>query len=140
MCAWSPRNGFDFADRSPLVVEALAGLPVHSCVLDGEAIAVNDAGLSVFDLIRCRQQDHAVTLCAFDLLELDGEDLRHTPIETRKATLKSLLRRSHNGVAFNQHSRPTATRSTDKLVRSVAKASCQNDSAGPIGPVEPTCG
>jgi bifunctional non-homologous end joining protein LigD len=97
------RNGFDFADRFPLVVEAIAALPVGSCVLDGEAIAVDANGLSVFDLIRYRQHDHAVTLCAFDLLELDGEDLRRTPLELRKATLKGLLRRGHAGVAFNQH-------------------------------------
>ena len=97
------RNGFDFADRFPLVVEAIAALPSRSCVLDGEAIAVDVNGLSVFDLIRYRRQDDAVTLCAFDLLELDGEDLRHAPIETRKATLKGLLRRAHAGVAFNQH-------------------------------------
>jgi bifunctional non-homologous end joining protein LigD len=97
------RNGYDFANRFPLAVAAVAGLPVRSCVLDGEAIAVDANGLSVFDLIRYRQHDHAVTLCAFDLLELDGEDLRRVPIETRKATLKSLLRRAHAGVAFNQH-------------------------------------
>ena len=97
------RNGFDFADRFPLVVEAIAALPVGSCVLDGEAIAVDANGLSVFDLIRYRQHDHAVALCAFDLLELDGEDLRRTPLELRKATLKGLLRRGHAGVAFNQH-------------------------------------
>jgi bifunctional non-homologous end joining protein LigD len=42
-------------------------------------------------------------LCAFDLIELDGEDLRHTPIETRKSTLKSLLRDKHAGIAFNAH-------------------------------------
>ena len=94
------RNGYDFADRFPLVVEAIAALPARSCVVDGEAIAVNDSGLPVFDLIRYRRQDHAVTLCAFDLLELDGEDLRRTPIELRKATLKSLLRRTHSGVAL----------------------------------------
>jgi len=97
------RNGFDFADRFPLIAGAIAALPARSCMLDGEAIAVNDKGLSVFDLIRYRRQDHAVTLCAFDLLELDGEDLRRTPIELRKATLKSLLRRGHSGVVFNQH-------------------------------------
>ena len=97
------RNGYDFADRFPLVVEAIAALPVRSCVVDGEAIAVDINGLSVFDLIRYRRQDHAVTLCAFDLLELDGKDLRRTPIELRKAILKGLLRRTHSGVAFNQH-------------------------------------
>ncbi len=57
----------------------------------------------MFDLIRYRRQDHAVTHCAFDLLELDGEDLRREPIEVRKRTLKGLLRREHPGIAFNQH-------------------------------------
>jgi ATP-dependent DNA ligase len=42
-------------------------------------------------------------LCEFDLLEVDGEDLRRTPIEVRKATLNGLLRRTHAGVAFNRH-------------------------------------
>src|SRR5271169_693861 len=46
------RNGFDFADRFPLIVEAIASLLSGSCVVDGEAIAVDDKGLSVFDLIR----------------------------------------------------------------------------------------
>jgi len=97
------RNGYNFADRFPLIVEAIVALPASSCVVDGEAIAVDENGLSVFDLIRYRRQDHVVTLCAFDLLELDGEDLRRTPIEVRKATLKGLLRRTHAGVAFNRH-------------------------------------
>ena len=64
--------------------------------------AIDENGLSVFDLIRYRRTTMPVTLCAFDLLlELDGEDLRRTPIEVRKATLKGLLRRTHAGVAFN---------------------------------------
>jgi bifunctional non-homologous end joining protein LigD len=42
-------------------------------------------------------------LCAFDLLELDGEDLRHTPIEERKGLLAKLLRHPHEGIAFNEH-------------------------------------
>jgi ATP-dependent DNA ligase len=49
----------------------------------------------VFDLIRGFRHDATATLCAFDLLELDGEDLRRAPIETRKLTLKSLLRGKH---------------------------------------------
>jgi bifunctional non-homologous end joining protein LigD len=50
-------NGYDFADRFPLIVEAIAALPARSCVVDGEAIAVDVNGLSVFDLIRYRRQD-----------------------------------------------------------------------------------
>jgi hypothetical protein len=50
--------------------------PVRSCSIDGEAIVSDDSGLAVFNLIRSRRQDHAAVLCAFDLIELDGEDLR----------------------------------------------------------------
>lgn len=82
---------------------AVPGLPARSFVVDGEAIACDENGLSVFEMIRWRQHDDSVALRAFDLLEFDGEDLRHAAIETRKATLKSLLRRRHAGIAFNQH-------------------------------------
>ena len=44
-----------------------------------------------------------MTLCAFDLLELDGVDLRPEPIEVRKRTLAGLLRREHRGITFNRH-------------------------------------
>ena len=97
------RNGYDFAKRFPLVVESIAALPTRSCVLDGEAIACDQNGLAVFEMIRWRRNDHAVTLCAFDLLELDGKDLRQAPIEERKGKLAQLLRCSHPGVVLNQH-------------------------------------
>jgi bifunctional non-homologous end joining protein LigD len=57
----------------------------------------------VFDLLRQYRHDAAAVLCAFDLLNLDGEDLRRAPIETRKLTLKSLLRAKHRGIVFNEH-------------------------------------
>jgi bifunctional non-homologous end joining protein LigD len=41
-------------------------------------------------------------LCAFDLLELDGRDLRRTPIEERKHVLAKLLSHPHEGIAFNE--------------------------------------
>jgi hypothetical protein len=44
--------GHDLADRFPLAVTAIAALPVKSCIVDGEAIACDDNGLAVFDLIR----------------------------------------------------------------------------------------
>jgi bifunctional non-homologous end joining protein LigD len=97
------RNCYDFSARFPLIVAAVEALPAVSCVVDGEAIACDERGLSVFEMIRWRQHDTAVTLCAFDLMELDGEDLRREPIEVRKATLKGLLRRARPGIAFNRH-------------------------------------
>ena len=97
------RHGTDFTARYPKIAAALKDLPVSSCVLDGEAIVVNANGLSVFDLIRYRQHDHAALLCAFDLIELDGQDLRWQPVERRKAMLADLLQDTRDGIAFNQH-------------------------------------
>jgi ATP-dependent DNA ligase len=47
-------DGHDFTDRYPLIVDAVRSLPGKSCVLDGEAIVVDQDGLSVFDLLRYR--------------------------------------------------------------------------------------
>ena len=91
-------NGYDFAGRFPLAAAAVAALSARSCLIDGEAIVTDQKGLAVL-----RQPSAAAVLCAFDLLELDGEDLRREPIETRKSTLKSLLRGKHAGIAFNAH-------------------------------------
>ena len=96
------RNGHDFAGRFPMAAAAVATLPARSCLIDGEAIVTDQNGLAVFDLIRAHRRSTAAVLCAFDLLELDGEDLRREPIETRKSTLKSLLRGKYVGIAFNR--------------------------------------
>ena len=97
------RKGNDFSRRFPQIIAALTVLPVRSCLIDGEAVVCNESGLAVFDLIRGYCHDAAAVLCAFDLLELDGEDLRRTPIEERKGTLAKLLRHPHAGIAYNQH-------------------------------------
>jgi bifunctional non-homologous end joining protein LigD len=64
---------------------------------------VTTRGLAVFDRLRYRHADGSVFLYAFDLLELDGQDLRREPLETRKATLASLLRGCQFGVRLNGH-------------------------------------
>jgi bifunctional non-homologous end joining protein LigD len=97
------RNGYNFAARFPMIVEAIASLPVRSCFIDGEAIVVDANGLSVFNMIRYRQHDRAAVLCAFDLIELDGEDLRLAPLQDRKRTLADLLGRKYPGIAVNTH-------------------------------------
>jgi bifunctional non-homologous end joining protein LigD len=97
------RNGYDFTVRFPKIVEAVASLSVRSCVIDGEAIVVDERGLSVFDALRYRLRDHAAVLCAFDLIELDGEDLRWARLENRKHTLADLLHGTDDGIAFNKH-------------------------------------
>jgi bifunctional non-homologous end joining protein LigD len=97
------RNGYNFADRFPMIVAAVENLPVRSCFIDGEAIVVDRNGLPVFDLLRYRQHDRAAVLCAFDLIELDGEDLRRSPFEHRKRDLAKLLRQKTDGITLNVH-------------------------------------
>jgi bifunctional non-homologous end joining protein LigD len=97
------RKGNNFASRFPQIVAAVTLLPVQSCLIDGEAIVCNGDGLAMFDLVREYRHDSAAVLCAFDLLEVDGEDLRRIPIEQRKGVLAKLLNRPDVGIAFNQH-------------------------------------
>jgi bifunctional non-homologous end joining protein LigD len=62
----------------------MAKLRVRSCIIDGEAVACDEDGLSSFDRIRYRQNDESVFMWAFDLIELDGDDLRLDPLEVRQ--------------------------------------------------------
>jgi ATP-dependent DNA ligase len=97
------RKGNDFSGRFPFIAMAVAALRSRSCLIDGEAIVTDDAGLAVFELIRRQRTSAAAVLCAFDLLELDGEDLRGLPIETRKKRLAKLLKGASSNIALNEH-------------------------------------
>ena len=98
------RNGHDWADRYPLIAAAAGALGVRSCLIDREAVACDGDGMPVFDRLRYRRQDRAVFLFGFDLLELNGQDLRRQPIETRKRELCKLLRWSAQiGLQLNEH-------------------------------------
>ena len=68
-----------------------------------EAIVCDENGLAVFDLIRGHGSHAPAVLCAFDLLELDGKDLRRSPIGTRKEALAKLLRGAQPHLAINEH-------------------------------------
>jgi bifunctional non-homologous end joining protein LigD len=56
-----------------------------------------------FNRIRYRRHDATVFLYAFDLIELNGDDLRRDPLEVRKATLASTLAKAGPGIRFNEH-------------------------------------
>jgi bifunctional non-homologous end joining protein LigD len=54
-------------------------------------------------LIRRARNGGAAVLCAFDLIEFEGEDLRRAPIEHRKHKLAKLIRTPHPGIVLNEH-------------------------------------
>jgi bifunctional non-homologous end joining protein LigD len=71
-------------------------------MIDGEAIVTNDKGLAVFDLIREHRHHATAELCAFDLIELNGEDHRRVRLEERKRSLALLLGRFQRGIVVNE--------------------------------------
>ena len=97
------RNGHDFTARFPFAAAAVTALPGRSFLIDGEAIVTDAKGLAVFELIRRSRHGDDAVLCAFDLIELEGEDLRRRPIEDRKRKLAKLVRTPHPGIVFNEH-------------------------------------
>jgi len=97
------RPGNDFTHRFPLIVDALSRLRSRSCIIDGEAVACDDDGIASFDLVRHHRANDSVFLYAFDLIELNGDDLRRDPLEVRKATLRSMLAKAGLGLRFNEH-------------------------------------
>jgi ATP-dependent DNA ligase len=96
------RNGNDFTSRFPLAVAAVTALSAKSFLIDGEAIVTNERGLAVFDLIRHQRHGADALMIAFDLIELDGEDLRRSPLEDRKRRLARLVHRPHAGIVLNE--------------------------------------
>jgi bifunctional non-homologous end joining protein LigD len=97
------RPGNDLTYRFPLIVETLARLRSRSCIIDGEAVACDDNGVSSFDRVRYRYHDETIFLYAFDLIELNGDDLRRDPLKGRKARLEIILAKVGAGIRFNEH-------------------------------------
>jgi hypothetical protein len=91
------RRGNDWSARFPLIVEAVNHLKVGSCLIDGEVECCDERGF-----LRQRRSE-ACAFFAFDLLELDGTDMRREPIEVRKATLASILGKRRPGARLNEH-------------------------------------
>ena len=92
------RNGHDWTDRYPLIVEAALKNRASSFVIDGEAVPLGVDGISDFDGLHSRRFDAEVQLYAFDALMVDGDDLRQLPLSMRKTNLARLLARRPNGI------------------------------------------
>jgi bifunctional non-homologous end joining protein LigD len=90
------RPGNDISNRFPAVVEAVAGLPRQSLVLDGELVAFGDDGRPEFHLLRHKRA--AVVAFVFDILESDGADLRSKLWSDRRVFLERLMARNRDPI------------------------------------------
>jgi DNA ligase D-like protein (predicted ligase) len=91
------RNGFDWTERYSRLTNAAAKLDCRSAIIDGEIIVQNELGVSDFDALKSaiRWQPQRLIFCAFDLLHLNGNDLRDRPLLERRAKLKELVPGEH---------------------------------------------
>jgi bifunctional non-homologous end joining protein LigD len=99
MAMWS-RNELDLIPRFPEVAKAVAKLKVKDVVLDGEIVALDEKGVPRFQLLQ--GGTNRERLVVFDILWLDGEDLRRRPYTERRAALEKVLRRAPAGIELAQ--------------------------------------
>jgi bifunctional non-homologous end joining protein LigD len=96
-------RGYDWSDRYPLIVEAALRLRKSSFVIDGEAVVLGPDGISDFAAMYSGKRNQEVRLYAFDLLADDGVDMRDETLQIRKLWLGKLLKRSGDGIIYNEH-------------------------------------
>jgi len=92
------RNGHDWSVRFPWIVESALRNRQKHFVIDGEAVVLGVDGIPDFNALHSRKHDDEVQLYAFDVLALDGEDLRKLPLSMRKTNLARLLARRPDGI------------------------------------------
>jgi bifunctional non-homologous end joining protein LigD len=99
LAMWS-RNQLDLKRRFPAVAAAVSKIKLKEVVLDGEIVALDDKGAPRFQLLQ--QGEHRERIFFFDVLWLDGEDLRRKPYIERRAILEKLLRRAPAAVGTSE--------------------------------------
>jgi bifunctional non-homologous end joining protein LigD len=97
------RRGFDIADRFPSIVAAAHRLKAASFLIDGEVVIARADGLPDFRALRSAARGHEAMLYGFDLLTLDGADLRDLPLIERKRRLARLIGRAKHAIRFVGH-------------------------------------
>jgi bifunctional non-homologous end joining protein LigD len=112
------KNGADFTKRFPRIAAAAAELPVTTAIIDAEVVACDAAGAPDFRALH--GGNYAQTdLCvwAFDLLEIDGQDIRQMPLILRRVKLGKLLRAyDHDALRYSE-----AFTNAEKLLEECSK-------------------
>ena len=99
------RSGLDWSEKFAGIVNEAATLKVRSALLDGEAVVMDADGRSGFQALQSALKSKSATIdyVAFDLLELDGEDLTGLPLTERKARLRAILPDGSHRLRYSEH-------------------------------------
>ena len=123
------RNGKSFREEYPPIVEALQKLQ-HECVLDGEIVALVDGRVDFHALQRYQERPVPLQYAVFDLLYLDGKDLREQPLRERKALLKKILPKS-DMLLYSEGLEEKGTQSFKMMQKNNIEGMVAKDAASP---------
>jgi bifunctional non-homologous end joining protein LigD len=118
------RNQKDLGKKFQAITDSIAGLAVEDAVIDGEIVALDDKGRPSFQLLQGFDMGFVrppIVFYAFDLLRLNGEDLRGLPIEERKGKLATLLKNPPSAIRYSA----SFTENIDKLLGKVRELSLE---------------
>ncbi|MGB0125599.1 MAG: DNA ligase D [Silvibacterium sp.] len=104
------RNGLDWTHRMSVIARAAAALPVKTASLDGEVVVLDEKGSTSFADLQAAFEDGKqvrMTYFVFDLLHLDGHDLRSLPLARRKEILEGLIGEigDQDAIRYSEHIR-----------------------------------
>ena len=131
------RNGHDWTSRFPTIARAASSLKVRSAILDGEAVILDAHGHSSFAELQADLDRHGsdrAVLYAFDLLFLDGEDLRKKPLEDRRLALGGIIPKRSPILMSEEFSGAGARTFSRSPARTTLRASCRSGSTALIAP------
>jgi bifunctional non-homologous end joining protein LigD len=102
------RSGLDWTHRMPSITREVGKLSVESAILDGEVVVLAEDGQSSFAKLQAAFDEgaaHPLTYFVFDLMHLNGHDLRQQPLTARKEILAQMLDNlpEHETVRYGQH-------------------------------------
>lgn len=99
------RSGLDWSDKFAPIVEAAAQLKVQSALIDGEAVVLDANGKSNFQALQASLKGGKADLIyfAFDLLELNGENLKDQPLTERKKLLAKVIGTAKGTIRYSEH-------------------------------------
>jgi bifunctional non-homologous end joining protein LigD len=92
------RTTSDYSNAFCCIRKAVTALPVDNVVLDGEAVVLRADHRFDFEALRSRHGQAEAIMVAYDIMEVDGKDVRPEPLEERRKRLNKLLSRSNKAM------------------------------------------
>jgi bifunctional non-homologous end joining protein LigD len=118
------RNQKDLGKKFTNIRDSIAALDVQDAIIDGEIVALDDKGRPSFQLLQGFDMGLVrppIVFYAFDLLRLNGQDLRSLPLEERKEKLAALLKRPPTDIRYSV----SFTQNIDELLSRVRELSLE---------------